>query len=92
VNLPRQASLMALGVFIFCYAIYSLSRRGGPAIVSRNWAFFAGFCGGLSGTLFGAGGRRTRSTSLTAASKEQFRATMRSPPSSASACASSRSR
>src|SRR3981189_3364660 len=29
VNLPRQASLTALGIFILCYAIYSLSRRGG---------------------------------------------------------------
>jgi uncharacterized membrane protein YfcA len=65
VNLPRQASLMALGVFIICYAVYTLSRRGGPASVSRNWAFFAGFCGGLSGTL-----------SHRPLSKEQFRATM----------------
>src|SRR5262249_6760692 len=50
VNLPRQASLIALGTFVLVYAIYSLSRRGAPAIVSRNWAFFAGFSGGLSGT------------------------------------------
>src|SRR3989440_9962556 len=56
VNLPRNASLLALGAFVLGYAIYSLSRRGAPAAVSRNWAFLAGFCGGLSGTLFGAGG------------------------------------
>src|SRR3989454_12169623 len=56
VNLPRNASLVALGAFVLAYAIYSLSRRGPPAAVSRNWAFLAGFCGGLSGTLFGAGG------------------------------------
>src|SRR5438477_612383 len=56
VNLPRNASLVALGTFVLGYAIYSLSRRGPPAAVSRNWAFLAGFCGGLSGTLFGAGG------------------------------------
>src|SRR5882672_5813072 len=56
VNLPRNASLIALGAFVLGYAIYSLSRRGAPAAVSRNWAFLAGFCGGLSGTLFGAGG------------------------------------
>jgi uncharacterized protein len=77
VNLPRQASLTALGIFIVCYAIYSLSRRGPAATVSRNWAFLAGFCGGLSGTLFGAGGPPyaiyLSHRSLT---KEQFRATM----------------
>src|SRR6266487_5651149 len=56
VNLPRNASLVALGAFVLAYAIYSLARRGAPAAVSRNWAFLAGFCGGLSGTLFGAGG------------------------------------
>jgi len=77
VNLPRQASLMALGIFILCYAIYSLSRRGGPATVSRNWAFFAGFCGGLSGTLFGAGGPPYAIyLSHRPLTKEQFRATM----------------
>src|SRR5437660_2188507 len=39
VNLPRNASLIALGIFVLGYAIYSLSRRGAPAVVSRNWAF-----------------------------------------------------
>src|SRR5262252_2210411 len=77
VNLPRQASLTALGVFVLCYAVYALSRRGGPAIVSRNWTYVAGFCGGLSGTLFGAGGPPYAiylwHRPLT---KEQFRATM----------------
>ena len=59
VNLPRNASLIALGIFVLGYAIYSLSRRGAPAAVSRNWAFVAGFSGGLSGTLFGAGDRKS---------------------------------
>src|SRR6266568_3875468 len=54
VNLPRGASLIALGVFVLAYALYSLSRRGRLAVVSRRWAFLAGFCGGLSGTLFRA--------------------------------------
>src|SRR5262249_14572534 len=77
VNLPRTASLVALGTFILVYAVYSLSRRGAPAIVSRNWAFFAGFCGGLSGTLFGAGGPPYAIyLSHRPLSKEQFRATM----------------
>jgi len=42
VNLPRQASITALGTFVLGYAIYSLARRGAPAAVSRNWAFLAG--------------------------------------------------
>ena len=77
VNLPRNASLVALGIFVLGYAIYSLSRRGGAATVSRNWAFVAGFCGGLSGTLFGAGGPPYAIyLSHRPLSKEQFRATM----------------
>src|SRR5215467_11165669 len=77
VNLPREAALTALGLFILCYSIYSLARRGAPAIVNRNWAFFAGFCGGLAGTLFGAGGPPYAIyLSHRPLSKEQFRATM----------------
>ena len=77
VNLPRKASLLALGIFVLVYAVYSLTRRGAPAIVSRNWAFFAGFCGGLSGTLFGAGGPPYAIyLSHRPLTKEQFRATM----------------
>src|SRR5438132_10932737 len=77
VNLPRKTSLVALGAFVLLYAIYSLSRRGPLAAVSRNWAFLAGFCGGLSGTLFGAGGPPYAIyLSHRSLSKEQFRATM----------------
>jgi len=77
VNLPRNASLLALGTFVLAYALYSLARRGAPATVGRNWAFFAGFCGGLSGTLFGAGGPPYAIyLSHRPLTKEQFRATM----------------
>lgn len=77
VNLPRNASLLALGVFVLVYALYSLSRGGALAIASRNWAFLAGFCGGLSGTLFGAGGPPYAIyLSHRPLTKEQFRATM----------------
>ena len=77
VNLPRNASLIALGAFVLVYAVYTLSRRGAPATVERKWAFLAGFCGGLSGTLFGAGGPPYAIyLSHRSLSKEQFRATM----------------
>jgi len=77
VNLPRKAALVALGVFVLSYAFYSLTRRGPAATVSRNWAFVAGLSGGLSGSLFGAGGPPYAIyLSHRALSKEQFRATM----------------
>ena len=73
----QTCALAISGAFVFCYAIYSLWRRGPPAIVNRNWAFFAGFCGGLSGTLFGAGGPPYAIyLSHRPLTKEQFRATM----------------
>jgi len=77
VNLPRNASLVALGIFVLGYALYSLSRRGSLASVSRRWAYVAGFCGGLSGALFGAGGPPYAIyLSHRPLTKEQFRATM----------------
>jgi uncharacterized membrane protein YfcA len=77
VNLPRKASLVALGTFVFGYALYTLWRRGPAAHVGRHWAFVAGFCGGLSGTLFGSGGPPYAIYLLhRSLSKDQFRATM----------------
>src|SRR5260221_1441689 len=81
VNLPRNASLIALGIFVLGYALYSLSRRGPPRAVGRNWAFLAGFCGGLSGTLFGAGGAPYAIyLSHRPFGQEQFRAATNLPP------------
>lgn len=77
VSLPRNASLIALGAFVLAYALNSLARRGAAARVSQRWAFVAGFCGGVSGTLFGAGGPPYAIyLSHRPLSKEQFRATM----------------
>src|SRR5256886_16730875 len=77
VNLPRNASLVALGTFVLGYAIYSLSRRRPPAAVIPNWVFLAGVCGGLSGTLFGAGGPPYPIyLSHRPLTKEKFRATL----------------
>jgi uncharacterized protein len=77
VNLPRKASLVALGVFILCYSIYSLSRRGVFATLDRRWAWAAGFFGGLTGSLFGAGGPPYAIyLSHRPLTKEQFRATL----------------
>lgn len=77
VNLPRKTSLLALGLFVLAYSLYSLVRRGPATIIGRHWAFVAGFCGGLAGTLFGSGGPPYAIyLSHRSLSKEEFRATM----------------
>lgn len=77
VNLPRQASMAALGAFVLLYGLWSLAQRGVPRKVSTRWAYPAGLAGGLSGMLFGAGGPPFAIyLSHRGLSKEQFRATM----------------
>jgi len=57
VNLPRQAATIALGVFIILYALYALKTpHAGKRPVSPGWAWLAGFAGGITSTVFGAGG------------------------------------
>ena len=57
VNLPRQAATLALGVFVLAFAIYSLVRHpDAQRMLSTGWAYVAGFIGGITSTLFGAGG------------------------------------
>jgi uncharacterized membrane protein YfcA len=77
VNLPRAGAMLALGVFVVLYAVYVLVSRPGTTAVSRHWAYLAGLLGGVTGTLFGAGGPPyviyLSHRSLT---KEQFRATL----------------
>lgn len=56
VNLPRRWGMLALGVFVLAYAMYSLVRPESHATTGRGWAWVAGFAGGLTSALFGAGG------------------------------------
>ncbi len=77
VNLPRAGAMLALGVFVVLYAAYSLLRRPGGAIVGTGWAYVAGFVGGVTSTLFGAGGPPYAIyLSHRPLAKEQFRATL----------------
>lgn len=77
VNLPRAGAMLALGVFVLLYAGYSLLRRPGSAIVGSGWAYIAGFIGGITSTLFGAGGPPYAIyLSHRPLAKEQFRATL----------------
>lgn len=57
VNLPRQAATVALGTFVAGYALYSLLRTAfSKSPISSRWAWLAGFAGGITSTVFGAGG------------------------------------
>ena len=77
VKLPRAGAMLALGVFVLLYAGYSLLRRPGGAIVGTGWAYVAGFVGGVTSTLFGAGGPPYAIyLSHRPLAKEQFRATL----------------
>jgi hypothetical protein len=77
VNLPRSAAMLALGAFIAMYATYALVSRPGATMVSRHWAYLAGFAGGITSTLFGAGGPPYAIyLSHRPLVKEQFRATI----------------
>jgi hypothetical protein len=77
VNLPRAGAMLALGLFVVLYAAYALLSRPGATMVSRHWAYLAGLCGGITSTLFGAGGPPYAIyLSHRPLSKEQFRATI----------------
>jgi len=56
VNLPRRWGMLALGAFVMAYALYSLARPEARATIGHGWAWVAGFAGGLTSALFGAGG------------------------------------
>jgi len=77
VNLPRAAGMLLLGLFVLSYSIFSLLRRSSSYIVSAGWGWVAGLAGGITSTLFGAGGPPYAIyLSQRGLSKEQFRATM----------------
>lgn len=77
VNLPRQAGMLLLGIFVLSFALYSLVKRRAPRTVSSAWAWVAGLAGGITSTVFGAGGPPYAIyLSQRGLSKEQFRATM----------------
>lgn len=77
VSLPRVTATLALGVFIVAYALYALIRHTGTSRVNQGWAYVAGITGGITGTLFGAGGPPYAIyLSHRLLTKEQYRATL----------------
>jgi len=55
VSLPRDALMIAIGVFTLSYAAYQLYDPVDLKPIHRYWAAPAGFFGGVMTTLFGAG-------------------------------------
>jgi len=77
VNLPRKAGMIALGAFVILYALYSLAHRARMRTVGSRWAYVAGLAGGITSTLFGAGGPPYAIyLSHRPLSKDEFRATL----------------
>jgi uncharacterized membrane protein YfcA len=77
VNLPRQAGMLLLGAFVVAYAVYALVRHESRYVLAQGWAWVAGFVGGVTSSLFGAGGPPyVIYLSHRALSKEAFRATL----------------
>jgi hypothetical protein len=77
VNLPRRGGMFALGLFVAGVALYRLVMRGTPRVLSPRWAMVAGMAGGLTSTLFGAGGPPYAIyLSHRPLTKEQYRATL----------------
>lgn len=56
VRLPRDATLLALGLFVCVYAVSVVLRRDTARRLTRRWAAPAGIVGGVLGALFGMGG------------------------------------
>jgi uncharacterized membrane protein YfcA len=77
VNLPRAVGMLLLGIFVIGFALYTLRSHARQRIVSSGWAWAAGFAGGITSTLFGAGGPPYAIyLSQRGLTKEQFRATL----------------
>jgi len=77
VNLPRALGMFLLGAFVLWFALYSLARRASPRVIPARWAWLAGLGGGITSTLFGAGGPPyVIYLSQRGLTKEQFRATL----------------
>ena len=68
---------IALGVFVVAFALYSLFSRRPRGMLGRGWAWPAGFAGGITSSMFGAGGPPYAIyLSQRNLSKESFRATL----------------
>jgi uncharacterized membrane protein YfcA len=56
VNLPRNVALLALGIFVAAYAVYTLTGVREWRAIRPVWAVPIGLIGGVFSALFGTGG------------------------------------
>ncbi|MBE9559767.1 MAG: sulfite exporter TauE/SafE family protein [Proteobacteria bacterium] len=76
VNVDSNSLVMALGIFVLLYSIYSLLSSSAHA-GGRGWAVVAGLGGGMVGALFGTGGPfYVVYLKMRQLNKNQFRATI----------------
>ena len=77
VKLPREAAMVALGVFVTGIAISNLVQGAAVRTIAPGWAYVAGVAGGITSTLFGAGGPPYAIyLSRRQLTREQYRATL----------------
>ena len=75
--LPARVLMLALGMFVLAYAIYSLIVSTAVPTISQRWAYIAGLSGGITSAMFGAGGPPYAIyLSMRPYDKEQIRATL----------------
>lgn len=77
VNLPRAAGMLLLGLFIIGFGVLAFLPRARSRVIAPGWAWLAGLAGGITSTVFGAGGPPYAIyLSQRGLTKEQFRATL----------------
>jgi uncharacterized membrane protein YfcA len=77
VNLPREVGMILLGLFVLGFGVFTLLPHARARIISPAWAWLAGLAGGITSTVFGAGGPPYAIyLSQRGLTKEQFRATL----------------
>jgi uncharacterized protein len=75
--LPAWLLMLALGLFVLTYALYSLIIAGALPTIHVHWAYLAGVSGGITSAMFGAGGPPYAIyLSIRPHGKEQIRATL----------------
>jgi uncharacterized protein len=52
--LPAWVLMLALGIFVLAYAIYSLIVSAAMPTISQRWSYLAGLSGGVTSAMFGA--------------------------------------
>jgi uncharacterized protein len=77
VNLPRETGMLLLGLFVLGFGVFTLLPKARERVIAPGWAWLAGLAGGITSTVFGAGGPPYAIyLSQRGLTKEQFRATM----------------